>query len=104
MSIEKELLHMEMQQHEMEFLYYSATLTICSAGVDVLSEKYPDDLEMAYGALGAVKFIKEKADESYKAVQSSRELLGMESLPDDRIQATKIISQRVNEEAEKTVQ
>ena len=83
MSIEKELLHMELQQHEKDFLHYSAILIICSAGIDVLSEKYPDDLEIAYGTLGAIKFIKEKSDEAFKAVQSSRELLEMESLPDD---------------------
>ena len=104
MSIEKELLHMEMQQHEMDFLHYSAILTICSAGIDVLSEKYPDDLEIAYGALGAIKFIKEKSDEAFNAVQSSRELLEMESLPDDITEATKILSQRIEKEFEKTIQ
>lgn len=103
-DVKKELLFMEMQEHEMEFLYYSATLTICSAGIDVLAEKYPDDLEMAYGSLGAVKFIKQKADDSYKAVEASREILGLEKLPEDRIEATRLISKRINEESEKTMQ
>ena len=74
-----------------QYIKINAAIDLMRVGVDVYSNQYPTDHNMAYGTIAALKYIIEILEQKMVEVRRFREKAGYDPLPADYPSATKQI-------------
>lgn len=83
----EDVLYEELDSKQKELINYGALMTLISYGIPVMKEKYYEDYQIAFGCYSAVHFLQDKMNDCLKTIQATRELLGIELLPENSIEA-----------------
>lgn len=66
-----------------KFTYVHAAIDLMSTGINVYARKYPNDSEMAHGAMSALQYMNTLLEDHLERVRAGREALNLAPLPDN---------------------
>ena len=74
-----------------KFTYIHAAIDLMSTGINLYARKYPNDSEMAHGAMSALQYMNTLLDEHLERVRIGREALNLAPLPENTREAADTI-------------